>query len=220
MTAAEQRLAQGIVTLGLAIDADTQTQLMAYLALLQRWNQAYNLTAITDPEAMVVRHLLDSLAISPHVPTKGQLVDAGAGAGLPGLVLAITRPQQPILLVDSNGKKVRFLNQARRALGLDQVSVVQARIEALQEQPAPAVVVARALASLDQLVAWCAPWLAAGTTLLAMKGELGADERAAVPPAYNVQRVPLQVPGLEAQRSLAVVTDPAFTLLTGVLPSL
>jgi 16S rRNA (guanine527-N7)-methyltransferase len=216
MMDAATQLSQGVAALGLSLDQDSQDRLMDYLHLMQRWNQAYNLTAVTDLQDMVVRHLLDSLAIWPHVPEQGVVVDAGAGAGLPGMVLAIARPQQPFVMVDSNGKKVRFLNQVRRHFGLDQVRVVQARIEALQStepnhqsnlsEPAPAVVLARALASLDQLVAWCAPWLAAGTTLLAMKGALSTTERAAVPPAYNVDLHPLQVPGLDAQRCVVGVT--------------
>lgn len=206
MTDAASQLSHGVTALGLSLDQHSQDRLLDYLHLMQRWNQAYNLTAVTDLNDMVVRHLLDSLAIWPHVPEQGVVVDAGAGAGLPGMVLAIARPQQAFLMVDSNGKKVRFLNQVRRHFGLDQVQVVQARVEALQSDPAPAVVVARALASLDQLVAWCAPWLAAGTTLLAMKGALSTTEREAVPPAYNVDLHPLQVPGLDAQRCVVAVT--------------
>lgn len=212
MSAAAELLSRGVAALGLDLDQVSQDRLMDYLHLMQRWNQAYNLTAVTDECDMVVRHLLDSLAIEPHVPREGTVVDAGAGAGLPGMVLAIARskqarPQQPFVMVDSNGKKVRFLNQVRRHFGLDQVRVVQARVEALQSEPAPAAVVVRALASLDQLVAWCEPWLSQGTPLLAMKGALSDAERVAVPPAYNVDLIPLQVPELDAQRCLVVVTS-------------
>lgn len=212
MSAAAEVLSRGVAALGLDLDQAGQNLLMDYLRLMQRWNQAYNLTAVTDERDMVVRHLLDSLAIDPHVPNEGTVVDAGAGAGLPGMVLAIARsqqarPQQPFVMVDSNGKKVRFLNQVCRHFGLHQVRVVQARVEALQSEPAPAAVVARALASLDQLVTWCEPWLSQGAQLLAMKGALSDAERAAVPPAYNVDLIPLQVPELDAQRCLVVVTS-------------
>ncbi len=182
---ARARLADGIQTMGLAVDEARQEQMMAYLALLARWNRAYNLTAITEPLAMVDRHLLDSLSLSPWIP-KGLVVDAGTGAGLPGMVLAIAGVGEQYILVDSNGKKIRFIRQACRSLGLNQVTPVQGRVESLTLEKTPQVVVARALAPLGRLVEWTRHWLDQGAVLLAMKADLQETEVDQVDASYNV----------------------------------
>lgn len=199
-----QRLAYGIEAMGLDIDEAKQGQMLAYLALLMRWNRAYNLTAVTEPMAMVERHLLDSLSICPWI-SDGLVVDAGTGAGLPGLVLAIAGVGKAFVLVDSNGKKVRFIRQACRSLGLDRVSPLQGRIESVSLNEAPRVVVARALAPLGRLVEWTRHWLDTGTVLLAMKGDLQETEIDQVPASYNVSIQALKSADPTRTRQLALV---------------
>ncbi|WP_376694733.1 16S rRNA (guanine(527)-N(7))-methyltransferase RsmG [Wenzhouxiangella sp. EGI_FJ10305] len=198
------RLDAGLAGLGLTLEKEKTDRLLDYLALLSRWNRAYNLTAVDDPAAMVERHLLDSLSILPWIDGS-EIVDAGTGAGLPGVPLAIACPDKHFVLVDSNGKKVRFLRQVRRELGLDNIEPVQARLEEFVPEAAPDQVVARALAPLPRLVEQLGHLLSAGATLLAMKGRLEDDECAAVADAYNVDRIELNVPGASGARSLAIL---------------
>lgn len=197
--------AAGLASLGLSLTDTQRSRLLDYLALLARWNRTYNLTAIDQPAEMVARHLLDSLSILPWV-TGERVVDSGSGPGLPGLPLAVASPGRQFMLVDSNGKKIRFLRQVRRALGLDNVEPAQARLEELTIEPPPETVTARALAPLERMVGWHARWLDQGTRLLAMKGELAENELAGVPAAYNVEIVELEVPGVDTRRCLAIIT--------------
>ena len=143
MAAVEYSLDQGLRALGLEISAAQRDGLLAYLDLLQRWNRAYNLTAVRDPLEMVTRHLLDSLSIAPHI-TGQRFLDVGTGAGLPGIPLAILFPQRRFELLDSNGKKTRFLIDARQRLGLNNVVVHSTRVESLSDE---VDAVARSLAS-------------------------------------------------------------------------
>ena len=201
-----QSLTTGLENLQQSLAPGQIETMLDYLAELTRWNNAYNLTAVDDPLEMVDRHLVDSLSIRPFLTGK-RILDAGTGAGLPGLVLAIAEPQRHFVLVDSNGKKVRFLRHIQRALRLDNIEPVQARLESLELKPPPDEILARALAPLARLVEWHAPWLAGGSRLLAMKGRLEEAERAAVPDAYNVELHTLEHAGREgAPRSLAIVT--------------
>jgi len=177
--ALRHRLDDGLVAMGrgidAALDAAGRDRLIAFLALLQRWNGVYNLTAVRDPEDMVPRHLLDSLAILPWV-TRGPLLDAGTGAGLPGIPLAIARPTLQFTLLDGNGKKTRFVRQAVLELGLDNVEVVHSRLEAYRPALKFATITARAVASLSDLYQGCAHLAAADARLLAMKGRLPEQE--------------------------------------------
>lgn len=203
-----ERLAGGVERLGLALDQSTQGQLLAYLALLARWSKTYNLTAVTDPMAMVDRHLLDSLSIHEtvrHWSGQGLVVDAGTGAGLPGLVLALSGAGKRWALVDSNGKKVRFIRHACRTLGIQNVEPIQGRVEALALGEVPTVVVARALAPLNRLVNWVEGWLAQGTVLLAMKADLQESEILEVSPSYNVSVEALDSIEPNVRRCLAVI---------------
>jgi 16S rRNA (guanine527-N7)-methyltransferase len=149
--ALQARLEQGIAELGLTVPAEAVPRLLDYQALLERWNAAYNLTAVRDPAEMITRHLLDSLAILPYVQG-ATLADLGTGPGLPGIPLAIVAPGREILLVDSNGKKVRFLREAIRALKLEGVRAVQSRVEDVQGQFD--CITARAFASLADMLGW------------------------------------------------------------------
>jgi len=175
------------------------------LALLDRWNRAYNLTAIRDPREMVAKHLLDSLAMHPFAGD-GALADLGTGAGLPGIPLAIAHPGLQVTLVESNGKKARFLREAVRTLKLPNARVAEARIEALDMPGMFDAITARALATLPLILQLGGHLLKPEGKLLAMKGAEPADEIAALPPGWQVARIePLQVPGLSAERHLVVV---------------
>ncbi|MDN5781669.1 MAG: 16S rRNA (guanine(527)-N(7))-methyltransferase RsmG [Luteimonas sp.] len=194
----------GLATLGL--DPALAQPLLAYLALLDRWNKTYNLTAIRDPRAMVSLHLLDSLAMHPFVRDIGKLADLGSGAGLPGIPLAIAVPALQVAVVESNGKKARFLREAVRTLGLGNVQVAESRAEALPRPAAFDAITARAMATLADILAVGAHLLAPGGRLLAMKGARPDDEIAALPAGWSVRAVhPLAVPGLDAERHLVVV---------------
>lgn len=178
-----RRLDTGLAAMGTDIDAALdgagRDRLIAYLALLQRWNRAYNLTAVRDPLDMVPRHLLDSLAVLPWV-TRGPVLDAGTGAGLPGIPLAVARPALSFVLLDGNGKKTRFVRQAVLELGLDNVEVVHSRLEAYRPKAKFVTITARAVASLSELFDSCAHLAAADARLLALKGRLPEQEIAAL----------------------------------------
>ncbi|KAF1704782.1 16S rRNA (guanine(527)-N(7))-methyltransferase RsmG [Pseudoxanthomonas kaohsiungensis] len=201
--ALRQRLDDGLATLGL--DRALAVPLLDYLALLLRWNRTYNLTAIRDPDEMVVRHLLDSLAMQPYVQP-GALADLGTGPGLPGIPLAIARADVQVTLVESNGKKARFLREAVRQLKLGNARVAEARAEAVDEPGAYAQITARAMDTLAGILEVGGHLLAPGGRLLAMKGVNPVEEIAALPPGWTALAVhPLAVPGLGAERHLVEV---------------
>lgn len=202
-------LEAGLADLGL--DPGLAAPLLDYLALLARWNRTYNLTAIRDPREMLVKHLLDSLAMHPFVDDiavdGGALADLGTGAGLPGIPLAIAKPGLRVALVESNGKKARFMREAVRKLGLGaRVRVLESRIEAVDEPGAFDAITARALATLPLIVELGGHLLKPDGVLLAMKGAHPDDEIAALPAGWAVRASHrLTVPGLEAERHLVVV---------------
>jgi 16S rRNA (guanine527-N7)-methyltransferase len=188
------------------LDAALAEPLLAYLALLARWNQTYNLTAIRDTREMLVKHLLDSLAMHGHLDGIESLADLGTGPGLPGIPLAIARPGLQVTLVESNGKKARFLREAVRQLKLGNARVVESRIEAFDAPGAFDAITARALATLPLILELGGHLLKAEGRLLAMKGVVPADEIAALPPGWRLAAVhPLRVPGLEAERHLVEI---------------
>jgi len=198
-----QRLCAGISELGLELDDAAIERLLAYVELLERWNAAYNLTAVREPAEMVTRHLIDSLAIVPHV-RGATLADLGSGAGLPGIPLAIAAPEREILLVDSNGKKARFLREAVRRLALTRVRIAESRVENVEGSFD--CITARAFASLAEMLGWGGHLLAQDGIWLALKGRFPQDELAAVPAEFVVDDViALRVPGLDAERHLVIV---------------
>jgi 16S rRNA (guanine527-N7)-methyltransferase len=202
------RLQQGCDQLGLPLGAQQVQQLVDYLALLAKWNKAYNLTAIRDEVQMVTRHLLDSLAISGHI-TGERLIDVGSGAGLPGVPLAIVFPHREFLLVDSNGKKTRFLFQVKTALRLDNMEVCQARVETLQVSRPFDTVLSRAFASLPDMIRDCRHLLAPEGRLLAMKGAYPTQELESVgKTGASVAVHSITVPGLDEQRHLVEIALP------------
>ena len=189
----------------LRLDPALAAPLLAYLALLDRWNRTYNLTAIRDPAEMVAKHLLDSLAMLPFAGD-GTLADLGTGPGLPGIPLAIARPALQVTLVESNGKKARFLREAVRTLQLPNARVAESRIESLDAPGAYDAITARALATLPLIVERGGSLLKADGRLLAMKGAVPDEEIAALPAGWRVDGVHrLVVPGLAAERHLVVV---------------
>jgi 16S rRNA (guanine527-N7)-methyltransferase len=199
----QQRLDAGIEALGLDLPGDAPARLLAYLYLLLRWNAAYNLTAVRDPAEMVTRHLLDSLTVVPFV-RGSTLADLGSGAGLPGIPLAIADPSRSVLLVDSNGKKARFMREAVRRLGLDAVHVAHCRVEALDGHFD--CVTARAWTSIADMLSQGGRLLAPGGRWLALKGRVPHEEIDALPAGFRVAAIErLAVPGLDAERHLVVL---------------
>ncbi len=196
-------LAQGLAELGLALPETAQQQLLAFRDLLLKWNKTYNLTALRDPEQAISHHLLDSLAILPHVGPEA-LLDVGSGGGLPGIPLAIARPELSVRMVDTVQKKTTFLQQAAIQLGLKNVAVDHARVEQLSGQYAQ--ISSRAFAELKLFVTLTHHLLAPGGRWLAMKGVRPDDEIAALPAGIIVEQiVPLHVPGLDAERHLIIL---------------
>ncbi|HEY6942856.1 16S rRNA (guanine(527)-N(7))-methyltransferase RsmG [Dokdonella sp.] len=198
-----QRLGAGLAALRLELPAAAVERLLDYVELLQRWNATYNLSAVRAPVDMVTRHLLDSLAVAPYV-RGATLADLGTGAGLPGIPLAIAAPERAVTLVDSNGKKTRFLRAAVRELHLANVSVAEARVESMRGRFD--CITARAFATLADMLAWGGHLLAPGGLWLALKGRHPQDEIDALPPGFSVEAVvPLAVPGLEAERHVVII---------------
>jgi len=199
-------LSHGLNGLGLALSAAEQRRLLAYVDLIAKWNKVYNLTAIRDPERMVVEHLLDSLAILPHIQLP-RILDIGSGAGLPGIPLAIACPDSNVTLLDSNHKKCAFLQQALIELSLRNVVVACERIEAFSAPGRFTTVVSRAFSDTQHFARVGSAHLAPRGVLLAMKGLHPHEEIAQLPGSIKLLSVqPLSVPGLSAHRHVVVMT--------------
>lgn len=195
--------------LGLTLTPEQDQQLQQYLELLQRWNKVYNLTAVRDPAQMLPLHLWDSLSVVRFIEAE-QCLDVGSGAGLPGIPLAIMRPQQQFTLLDTNGKKTRFIQQAALELGLANIKVVQKRVEQWQPEQRFAAIISRAFASLADFVTVSSIHLQAQGRLYAMKGRYPESEIAELPQGWSVAcSHQLMVPGLEAERHLLELTRTA-----------
>ncbi len=201
-------LQQGISALGLQVEDTARVALLQYIGLLDRWNKAYNLTSIKDPLQMVSYHLLDSLSIGSHL--QGQsFIDVGTGAGLPGIPLAVTYPDKAFSLLDSNGKRIRFLFQIKSALQLANVTEMQARVEQHTPEQCYDGVISRAFASLADMIAGCAHLLPSGGYFYAMKGRYPDKELSELPKGYKVeQALELVVPTLDQQRHLIIIKKP------------
>ncbi|UWE16578.1 16S rRNA (guanine(527)-N(7))-methyltransferase RsmG [Herbaspirillum huttiense] len=200
-------LKEGATAMGLALSAAQIDKLMAYQALLAKWNKVYNLTALRDPAQMVTHHLLDSLSAVSAFAGAQRVLDVGAGGGLPGIVLAIwaaeAQPQMQITLVDTVSKKTAFLNQVKAQLHLGNVTVLHARVEQLPVEQQYDVITSRAFAELKDFVTWSNHLLQQGGKYIALKGVLPQEEIDRLPAGWQVQQVqPLQVPGLDAERHL------------------
>lgn len=202
-----KELADGAKTLGLSLTEPQTQQLLAYLALLVKWNKAYNLTAVRNPDEMVSRHLLDSLSIVSAVkPLGNRWLDVGSGGGMPGIPLAILFPERHITTLDSNGKKTRFQTQVKLELGLDNLHVIHSRVEELQPAEPFDGIVSRAFSSLADFTTWTAHLGDQNTQWLAMKGLYPDDELQALPEGFRLESVQvLEVPGCQGRRHLMIL---------------
>jgi 16S rRNA (guanine527-N7)-methyltransferase len=196
------QIAAGCRSLQLAVSTAALAQLTDYVGLLAKWSKVYNLTAVRQPQRMVTRHLLDSLAVVPFL-IEGSLLDVGTGAGLPGVPIAIARPDLAVTLLDANAKKLRFVRQAVAELRLGNVEVVQARMQEYQPGRAFDMVISRAVSSLEELYRQSRHLLAPRGRMLFMKGALPEEEMAAFAPGRETLHIErLDVPGLDAERHL------------------
>ncbi|EJP6410388.1 16S rRNA (guanine(527)-N(7))-methyltransferase RsmG, partial [Salmonella enterica] len=190
---------------GISLTDHQKTLLVAYVDMLHKWNKAYNLTSVRDPAEMVVRHILDSIVVAPYL--QGQLfIDVGTGPGLPGIPLAIVLPDAHFTLLDSLGKRVRFLRQVQHELRLENITPVQSRVEAYPSEPPFDGVISRAFASLNDMVSWCHHLPGEKGRFYALKGQLPEDEIASLPDEFSVESVEkLRVPQLEGERHLVII---------------
>lgn len=201
----ESLLRDGLADLGLQQSSAQRALLLRYLEEMQRWNSTHNLTAVRDPQEMVVKHLLDSLSVLPQVQGK-TLLDVGAGAGLPGIPIAVAAPKLQVTLLESNGKKCAFLRHAVRSLKLPNATVAQTRLEDFRPAGGFDTVIARAFAPLPDFIHAAARLVSSTGHLLAMLGRAPAAKDLKLPAGFVLQGVlPLQVPGLHAERHLAVI---------------
>lgn len=202
----ERQLLAGLEALGLTVSEQQISQLLAYLHMFAKWNAAYNLSAVRDIEHMLTRHLLDSLSIVPFIEGGKYWVDVGSGGGLPGLPLAILFPEKDITLLDSNGKKTRFLFQVKTELQLQSISVVQSRVENFQSEQGFDIIFSRAFASIKEMLTGCAHLVTTSGRFYAMKGQYPEQELREVRKPFTVEHCsPLQVPGETAARHLVVI---------------
>lgn len=200
-----EQLRQGLVDMGIDLAPAAQERLLAYAALLYKWNKIFSLTALREQDKAVSHHLLDSLAILPHVPA-GSLLDVGSGGGMPGIPLAIACPELSVTLLDSNSKKTAFLRQAAIELALPNISVHCGRAEQYHPPVGFTAITSRAFAELADFVCLSRHLLATGGRWLAMKGVWPQEEIARLPNDVSIENVlRLQVPGVEGERHLAVM---------------
>ncbi len=190
----------------IALPDQQKHQLIGYVELLHKWNKAYNLTSVRDPMQMLVRHILDSIVVNPHLQGS-RFIDVGTGPGLPGIPLAIVRPDAHFTLLDSLGKRVRFLRQVQHELGLSNIEPVQSRVEDFVAEPPFDGVISRAFASLQDMLSWChhLPAKPEGR-FYALKGVRPDDELAILPAGITLESViRLQVPELDGERHLVIL---------------
>jgi 16S rRNA (guanine527-N7)-methyltransferase len=206
----EQRLVQDTASMGVCLTPTDAARLLRLLDELERWNRTYNLTAIRSRPQMLTHHLLDSLAVQPDLQGVS-VADVGTGAGFPGLPLAVLNPDRRFVLIDSNGKKVRFVEHAAHALGLHNVQTVHGRVESMRGVQPFDSVVSRAFAPLPDMIATVAPLCGTGTRVLAMKGKWPQEEIDALPPEWRQRGSrELAVPGLNESRCVIVLTREAI----------
>nr|WP_210147241.1 16S rRNA (guanine(527)-N(7))-methyltransferase RsmG [Shewanella sp. WXL01] len=184
-----------------------QSQLVGFVEMLNKWNKAYNLTSVRDPKQMLVRHVMDSLAVSPYLDGK-HFIDVGTGPGLPGIPLAILNPDKEFVLLDSLGKRIRFQKQVKFELKIDNISSVESRVEAYQPEQKFDGVLSRAFASVEDMLTWCHHLPAQDGCFYALKGQLSEQEMQNIPAGFTVaETIVLKVPTLDEQRHLLKITQ-------------
>ena len=199
-------LGEGIAAMGLSVSPAQHEKLLDYLGLMFKWNAVYNLTSLRDPMQMVTHHLLDSLAAVPAFAQAHNVLDVGSGGGLPGIVLAIVRPDMNVSMIDTVHKKTAFLTQVKAELALANVTVYTMRVEQLHVSDKFDVITSRAFADLSDFVNWSSHLLAQQGRYIALKGTAPKDEQERVPQEWKVTKVePLQVPRLGAERHLVYI---------------
>lgn len=197
----EKLLHEGLEELGITVN---ENQLMDYLGLLEKWNRAYNLTAIRERDTMITHHLLDSLAIAPWVHGE-RIIDVGTGAGFPGIPLAIAHPEWQITLLDSNGKKTRFLQEVKRSLRLENIDIIQTRVETYLPSPGFDTVTSRAFSALSQMLSWTKHLLNHQGKWLAMKGRYPEEELHTLHQPFQVEHY--SVPHLDGERCCIIIDN-------------
>ncbi|NUZ11623.1 16S rRNA (guanine(527)-N(7))-methyltransferase RsmG [Pseudoalteromonas sp. McH1-7] len=201
-----EQLNELLADTSIEISEQQKQQLVDYVQLLDKWNKAYNLTSVRDPKEMMVKHIMDSLVVAPHL-TGSNYIDVGTGPGLPGMVLAIARPDINFVLLDSLGKRVRFLMQVKHGLGIDNVTPVQSRVEEYQPSVKLDGVLSRAFASLQDMIQWCSHLIDDQGVFLALKGQYPADELEKLPNGVSLSRdISLVVPKLDGERHLIILS--------------
>ena len=201
-----RQLREGAAALPVMLSDAQIVQLVDYLALLHKWNAVYNLTAVREPEQMVTQHLLDSLAVLPFFAAVRRVLDVGAGGGLPGIVLAIARPDLEVTLIDTVQKKTAFLTQVKSQLKLDNVTVQTGRVEQWRDAAPFDAITSRAFAELADFVQWSSHLLKDGGRFIALKGVLPAEEIRRLPVGWRVRETaPIEVPGMQAERHVIII---------------
>ncbi|MFB2663128.1 16S rRNA (guanine(527)-N(7))-methyltransferase RsmG [Shewanella mangrovisoli] len=191
-----------LAEINLPATAEQKKQLLDFVGMLNKWNKAYNLTSVRDPEAMLVRHIMDSLVVSPHLQGE-RFIDVGTGPGLPGIPLAIMNPDKTFVLLDSLGKRIRFQKQVAFELGIHNISSIESRVEAYQPEQKFDGVLSRAFASIHDMLTWCHHLPAEHGQFYALKGQLSDEEMQQIPAGFVVTEIiELQVPRLDEQRHL------------------
>lgn len=202
----QKKLDSLLAAAGIELPDQQKQQLLGYVGMLDKWNKAYNLTSVRDPQQMLVRHILDSIVVNPHLQGS-RFIDVGTGPGLPGIPLAIVRPDAHFTLLDSLGKRVRFLRQVQHELGLNNIEPVQSRVEEFPAEPPFDGVISRAFASLQDMLSWCHHLPAIGQgRFYALKGVRPDEELTQLPAGVSLESiVRLQVPELEGERHLVIL---------------
>nr|Q0HPF1.1 RecName: Full=Ribosomal RNA small subunit methyltransferase G; AltName: Full=16S rRNA 7-methylguanosine methyltransferase; Short=16S rRNA m7G methyltransferase [Shewanella sp. MR-7] len=191
-----------LAEINLPATAEQKKQLLDFVGMLNKWNKAYNLTSVRDPEAMLVRHIMDSLVVSPHLQGE-HFIDVGTGPGLPGIPLAIMNPDKTFVLLDSLGKRIRFQKQVAFELGIHNISSIESRVEAYQPEQKFDGVLSRAFASIHDMLTWCHHLPAEHGQFYALKGQLSDEEMQQIPAGFVVtETIELKVPRLDEQRHL------------------
>ena len=199
------KLSRLLADAGISLTDHQKNQLIAYVDMLHKWNKAYNLTSVRDPNEMLVRHILDSIVVAPYLKG-GRFIDVGTGPGLPGIPLSIVRPEAHFTLLDSLGKRIRFLRQVQHELGLTNITPVQSRVEEFPSEPPFDGVISREFASLNDMVSWCHHLPGQNGRFYALKGQLPEEEIASLPAEFSVESVEkLRVPQLDGERHLVVI---------------